>query len=103
MSRFSVGVDDKKDHLDVLKDNFSPLQVGMTNQSPASVKRLHYSPKLVPNSDSTMKTNHNLNTPSPSLKHHLTVQNVPDTSIQSPSTPHIGKQGLLNVSSLILY
>lgn len=95
MSRFSVGVDDKKDHLDVPKDNFSPLQVGMTNQSPVSVKRLHYSPKPASsNSDSIMKRDHHLNTPSPLLKHPPTGQNALDT-------PRIGKQGLLNVLSLL--
>lgn len=64
----------------------------MTNQSPASVKRL-------PNSDSAIKTDHILNTPSPLLKHNQTIPNAPDTPVQSPSTSRIGKQGNRQTSS----
>ena len=80
-SFLSLGMDEKKDYLHVVKDDFNPLQVGMTNQSPASVKRFPHSPILTANSNSTM------NTPSPILKPN-----------RSMLTTRIRKQGLSKVS-----
>ena len=87
-----LGADEKKDHLNVMKENFNPLQVGMTNQSPASVKRLPHSP-ILPANDA-------LNTPSPILKPPRTFEHISKVPNRPMLTTRIRKQGQSKVSIL---
>ena len=94
-------MDEIKEHRSTTNDDFNALRVGMTNQSPASAKRLYYSPKSAPNSSSAIRRTHVFNTPSPLLKHYQKIKNILNTATIKPvlSVPaeHIREKGLSRI------
>jgi hypothetical protein len=117
-----LDIDEIKKRHSTMKNTLNSLQVGMTNPSPKSqirrfpshlpnvsfsddeqrtvqsIGRLHNSPKLLPSPNPAMRRNHIIHTPSPSLKHNQTIQNILNavsiTPIQSSPTLHIREKGL---------
>jgi hypothetical protein len=125
MSLF-IGTKETKKRSSSMKVPHTLLQVGMTNpspkqparrtlarlpsvsfsddgkrtaQSPLSIQRYRNSPQVLPSPNLAIRNKHVVNTPSPSLKHHHTIQNIRSAT---PITPCcIVEQGLSFVYYLL--
>jgi len=73
-----------------------------TAQSPLSIQRYRNSPKVLPSPSSAIRNKNVVNTPSPSLKHYHTIQNIRSATPITPSSPWcIVEQGLSFVYYLL--
>jgi hypothetical protein len=95
---FLIEIDDTKGRGSSLEDSFKPLQVGITNPTPASEQRDN-SPKVLPSPDTAITSTPVDKTSSPSSRENQSVQNlqkvIPIVPVPIPSTIHNEEQGLL--------
>jgi len=92
---FLIETDDTKGRSSSLEDSFKPLQVGITNPTPASDS----SPKVLPSPNTAITSTPVDTTSSPSSRENQSVQNlqkvIPIVPVPIPSTIRDEEQGLL--------